>query len=1208
MPEQESHEEAALLDELRRLEAEAAASERSDAQFGTVQARLTPFSEPPPPAFDASQPFDWDNFANSMGPQPGAVAGEETFGAPGPAVPLPSTDDEAEKERQRVVLRTQIQQTADKIAEYRQESVEIANSLFEKDLISNADDSEFMMAYRIIDDADFYKELSLPNRLTEQDINGLQDSSIYFAELEKRSKDALEIIRAKYKELLPSKSDAPPKAIAGAAASNAQGTAEPFAFGALDTVGTPSAGSAADDETEIEKQRITLRTQIQQTADKIAAYRQESIEITDSLLKKGLLTYDDDSEIKKAFDRIANIDHAITQSLRNIHTENNIESLQNIFNYLAEQEKASKDALEIIRTKHKEQLPSESDGEKKDAAELRTLKAAYEKAKNDYNQFFGAVRLFEKYISKKETLKEKLMAIKENYERAFAEYKTTHIEQSIQTKLTEIDSEISSDAKNKNLFIKIHEGYKKTGLLRLGVSSALLGIGTFFGVSAATDARRWMGSTAAGVGFYDIYQWGVDLLRTHFGKLKNLSSEEIKDMGDLKKVASYIVALEIDAANKGLYSVETTTADAETIDEDAQLLARAKRGIALQDDIRYVELRKRFDELKADQLEHKIDEEITEEEERIEGIIKSSRTKEKIFRGVIAGTGFALSGTLTTLLGLGTIATALGIGKEIFEKGKEAGKVGNLIGEISKKSRELIQHTIDNAVSLAEQKGLNAGLSQDQIKELTDEIREQAHTRINSLRKETWGNAIKGIQDVTSMNGANITEEEAGTVARIIEEKLSGWNPETELQSTIDSAIDAAKKAAAVTGALASTPETPDQLKQYMLDALQKLQQAPDANNDSALQTALSKIVEQKIANKESASIISTAAEYARIWNTHHEEIKNLADAIAASEGKLPANKNFTLKEFETLRNIASWHGTPLGDAANKALHLIDKPILDHSGITQIDITSGAAAGEPHTLYDAFVEAAHDHKGILHGKSIDAAYLDFIHDHGVPKDVGLKAAKHLTHANEHLWISGDDVVMSQEYELLANVDTDLGPDEDVSNKGTDQAPADTPAKKPDTPAHAAELPPKHDAPPKPAAQAAPAPKPGVDTPAPAPSPEPTPDATQSTQFKGVLFDRGPNFTIAELIKEISPLRSLTEVSPQIIADCHARPEGLAQFLIDPKSTLYPDLKSEIIIAAARDIKNHASNIRELFGAFFANEKPTLKLTIGDSLVTILPRK
>ena len=1156
--------EAALLDLLAKLEAEDEAVKNYDAQLQAAAARLTPFAKPPAPdepqmpdpepVASGSSPFasptfeppteEWTLANAQRSAMEKVLAGVKTrwqqesgggeAAAGGDVIPPGTFDDTLDVDTitpEITRLRGKIEEIAYRINGYRQEASDLLpffQSALGDGWSSKIENSSLATAGTTIFDHNDVAEINFRKSKTEINLTTLESLKKLLIDIEGNCMFAISEIRAKKAEL-ETKPDA--------------GDTE---------------REARETDTAVRERIRGLKNTLGPliTLGHASLMKAKRLEMTDGLTKLNSAAFDSvtllnsiNSELQAALNR--------TDLLgKNWHTTIN--------DYTIAIRKESKNVRELksyvdthARPDGDAETPDdekEKTEKKDDNLELQKLKIAYEKAKKEYNAFFGAVKFFKSFTKKgkKDNTKatENLQTAKENYETKLADYTEKYIEETLRDRIDAINASVEDrqDKREKNIFYNITKHYKKTGLQRLALGAGLLGLSALIGFDTSVSQniaswiRRPLSGVAAGFGVYSLLTGAIRLGREKAGILRDLKQEKIDAM-EGKELILFLAARELDAQ---------------------------QRNTDIKTDGVYIALLERLQTLQADAIEGSL-------EKKLEEVDKK--------RKWMGGMSKAETGLLLTVSAVVTAVTGTGL---IFQAGDEIKKAAKAIAEHSASvntarskiayARELIAGAHTAAEESAKSAAQTAHLTADQTKDLIKNATSTAEAKV----KELWHAAYDHGEPLDGVKTEGIPDSAAAAA-----------------QKTIDEAIKAAQQ-------LKDAP-----IKAVSMSELaRQLVDAPDANNDPALQEALDKIVEHKIVNKESASIISVAKEYARIWNEHHKSIQELASTITTNNGKLPDGYKISLTEFETLRDIASWHGTPLGDAANKVWHLIDKPILDASNIHQIDITPGTTTGQPHTLYEAFTAAEHQ-MGVKGGAQINKDYLTFLNEH-LPKNKQfdfdhLKEAKRIVHQGEHLWVSGNDIVLSQDHELLANADTDLGPDE-----ATPQTHAETHAEKPDKPAHTAEHPPKHDAPAaKAVAQHAPASKP-EGTPAPTHSPTPTPDATKNIEVKlppdSQLIERDALFTDASLVTELQRLRSLEQVSPQIISDCHVRPHGLAQFLVDPQSTLYPDLKFDLVIAAARDMKNHANNIREILGGFFASERPTLKLTIGDKLVTIPPTK
>ena len=783
---------------------------------------------------------------------------------------------------------------------------------------------------------------------------------------------------------------------------------------------------------------------------------------------------------------------------------------------------------EAPEKKDKDEAPADTPEKTKDAENLQKLKVAYQKAKKDYYGLLGIKGVLKNIFKKGGEAKNTLDNAEKAYNDALVKYTEKYIEKTLQDRITEVNggAEALEDERKKNTYLQMVGHYKKTGLQRLALSAGLFGLSAFLGVDTGasqhiTDwVRRPLSGVAAGFGVYSLFTGGIRLAREQFGLLRDLKQEKIATM-PAEKLIQFLAAREFDAH---------------------------ERNIDIKTDGIYIAMLERLQTLQAENLERGLEKELEKVDEKLK-VMKRFAVGEKALLLITSAVVTAVTGT-----GL------------IFQAGNEIRKAAEAIAEHSERvgaakgkiqyARELIAEAHKAAEESARSAAQAAHFTADQTTDLIKKATEVADAKAKAL----WHAAYD--------HGDPIQDSKTDTIPG-------------EAKDAAQKAIDETIKALQQAGGTPKVPETPAQIAAGMSKLVEQLANTPDANTNPALQKALAEIIEERVKHGEGAqSILKIAEEYTRIWTAHHEFITNLASDIVTNDGKLPADAAFSLERFDALRKVASWHGTPLGDAAAKALHLIDKDTLATWKIDQIDITAGTATGEPHTLYEAFKEAAQTHPDILHGNKLDAAYLDFIHQHGLPK-IDLEHAKNIVHAGkpgfpEHLWVSGDDVIMSQEHEML---------DDDVVTGDTGSKP-EAPVAKP-----AAEAPVADAEKPKTPEGKAPPAKPEAAKPGPvnakvdvrvASTSVPT-DATKSFDSK-----LAPN--ISDLPKEfewLTDIQNGTALTDANIANIRDHGREFAKLMTDQLKGWYtiPPNSLDRFVATITDPRYGKENIRALFDAW-----------------------
>jgi len=984
-----------------------------------------------------------------------------------------------------------------------------------------------------------------------------------------------------------------------------------------------------------------------------------------------------------------NIDHITTAA-----------ELTTVKTNLSAQENKAQKAIEVIRAKRAEiekgapltgktgegtpssgATPEGATIETKTQAQARLekLRKEYLKAKNYYEKFQGVKGFLDRLIAQRQTATRKdekgckikitkadgsemtkLEAAEEGllkayaaYEKAQTEYKAAHITEYVANELRDTDSIVEGERKKRedNKLLNIQDYWKKTGLIRGAASLALLGAGFYFGTTETNTIRRGLGGAGAGFGLYDVWNAIVQLWREHFGKLRELKPEKIAKMKTLKEVAAYLAAYEIDDATK------RPTAGK----KDSENLAAARKGIALQDDIRYIKLRERYSELEEEiamkrkqAIDELLDDMDEEADDDIEDIREQARGKEKWKRRGLAAAGIAASGAVGFLLGTGAIQAALGLGGEVYAKVKEAAegydwgtkqgvqtaKIIKHLQETSKVARDALTEQVAQAAIKTQTELAAAGASPDTITEAVGNASDQAKL----AAKEAWKQSMEAARNaaVTHMEQGGGSPDDIASAAYdaslenidkaksaaqtavdskvgdIIAEGQKAAEAEKAAAAAREAALAAAKKGA---GGAASAAQQAQEAADTSFKALSKADQMKDIYRAALAaqakpevsDAAIKDIAQERVDNDEfkklGDAIAATKQEYlTRIATTHADELSNLASQID-TKGKL------TINELENLRNLASWHDTTVGDTAHKLLLYVENPdhhVLQTSEIETVEITKDKP------LFEAFSEAEHK-LGITDAATIDKNFatllehygVDAINEKGAINADTLKAAKdNIKHAGETLWYSKDgDFIASQELDMMQD---ELEPSEIGQ------------------PVAAAEVPEKQ----APKAQVADQPtgkkaeQPAAKAPAKAPDARAVtsgatgdiaarPAASGSIEIK---FEEPVGGETTGLPKGWEWLSNSESLKNLPFDQIQKSPEIFYQHVVAPLKAYYPGLSAEVldqklfdqegIAKLIRDPQHGKENIRQLFSAFMADEKSKITLhTAGEEKpITIEPRK
>lgn len=1030
-----------------------------------------------------------------------------------------------------------------------------------------------------------------------------------------------------------------PTAAAGyGAAASPDAPVAPTASGAPTSPGSGDATRIVEDARE-KARAEALRREVTTIGDRIQAVFDEVDTLYDYItIKLGDDWYDkeENSGLYKAFWDIRNAVDVGEAYMRNLAGKNSTD-LASIKDLLVEAETKANKAIAIPRAKKAEfekgapagvgaaapEVGTDAEGEpeqgrerkgkekkpaipltegQKAQKELETLRAAYIKAKANYDQFFGAVRFLAASIFKNKTLEAKLLEAKEKYDQKLSEYRIAYITDEIEKMQDETDSIVQSErgARENNAFLNIQDYWKKTGIVRGVASLTLLGAGTYFAVTEANVARRGLGGGAAGFGFYDIWNAGVQFWRENLGKLRELSPEKIAKMKSLEEVGKYLAAFEIDAATKRPSAGK----------KDSEELAAARKGIDLKDDIRYIKLLERWAELKQEQSEHTADalEDTLDEwgEDTDKKIREKARKSEKTKRKVLAGAGIIASTVVGAALGTGMLQAALGLGQEAYEKTKEGVRQVKAIEDlqkISKAAHTAVGATVEAAGKTAQSGLADSGLSTDKI----NAVAEQAKAAAKKAAEEAWK---KSTVDVESTVKA--VEEAGKQAAQEIIDTAKKEAAEAAEQAAREAAeaAKAAGEGAGETAAQASDTAFEGLPKADQMKEIHRLAMAAQTNPEISDAT-LQDIAKERLANKEfkfpkkmpfaeqlEKATAATKAEYlTHVTKIHAEELSTLASTIG-TQGKL------TLEQFENLRNLASWHDTAVGEAAHKLLVYVENPdnnVFKTSGIEQIEITKDKP------LFEAFSEAEHK-LGVTNAAEVDKNFANFLEHYGVDAvnakgkvnaDVLAAAKKAIKHIGETLWYSPDGVIASQEAEMMSD-ELEPEPEQPAAQVQDKQAPQEKPAPKAKEKIPVAREPlgPPVDQAPHASAAAKVA--------------KIVPDAATAAADIHGLAGEGD---IKGLPKGWEWIASAESIKNLPVEQIQSSPEIFYKHIIKPLIGSYPGLGTELfnqesIAKLIRDPQHGKENISQLYNAFIADEKSPIKLhlTEHEEPIVIDPRK
>ncbi len=695
---------------------------------------------------------------------------------------------------------------------------------------------------------------------------------------------------------------------------------------------------------------------------------------------------------------------------------------------------------------------STQDAEKKQKQkELELLRSTYLKAKAHYESFQGVVGFFKKMLQGSEMggAQSKMETAKTDYENKLTEYKASYLSQALNEKLQNIEATRVAEynEQQQRFLTKAHEGFKKLGWWRLGISASFVVGGAFLG---GGDIKTWLdigrkgfASTGSSVGLFGLLQTGIQFLRERGGALREVETEKLKDM-KTKEIGGRLAALELEAAS---------------------------RGLNISQDSRYVILLEEWGKRINERLRSTLDQKIIAADEALEKARGKERLTRRAYDFISAFTATALGAAL----GTGLIFNAVSLAMEAPQIANELATNKELAGTMQKLAKEARRLALERANSIqslgsdAENTMQKLGVPANQAQETAAKIREAAQETANRSHAKGIQKLHQAHTPLTEQGLQNIeqaTQEDAKTAGR---EALKQAIAETE---------EAARKAASAAGgeaagaggagiggevALEAAAETA--FRALMPDA--QMRQIHDlissaAKNSEATTAALTDIAQERFANKEfktlDAAFIDTKSDYTKIANAvlkDHTTLADLANRLAGA-----GNKGLSLAEFEQLRNLSSWHGTPMGEAAKKLLLFVEDPkhnVLATSAIHEIEI------GEPEgakTLFDAFNQAEHEHN-VSDATKINTDFAHFLEKYGVDainandsiNQEIVNAAKKIAHSGEYLWHSADGAIISQEHETLkVGVDDELSSEEMDKTPPTEQKPvaqADTAATAPE---------------------------------------------------------------------------------------------------------------------------------------------------------------
>lgn len=766
----------------------------------------------------------------------------------------------------------------------------------------------------------------------------------------------------------------------------------------------PSAGRrpGKQESDSEEDRRNRLRTDIISQCDRIYDYKSNTDRILQYIKSK---IGDDLKNDKEIFDAGRSILLCHNQAIAhrtNVITESNLVTLatmkQDLLSWTTIVENAMKVLIaketELKRGEARQARAAAEPERKKMSEELQTLKKAYEAAKKEYDKFFGVVSFFKRFIKKDSTAKDKLDVARGKYEGKLKEYTAQYLDELLQQRIADTNEVV----KEAQPYFNIYEHWKKFGLARLGISGALLGVGLFLGAGseaqAVMNARQLLGGTSVGFGLYGLLSWGKDALREKIGSLKNLDAEAIGKLKE-KELLQYIAAREVYAT---------------------------QRNIDIATDGVYIALLEGLQNLTAHHIESLIEAKFDEVNKQFKQMRIADNTVNAF---LIAGS--AAFGVAT---GLGLVSQLLDGSAKAIE---ESNKAIEATQKVAKMARETIAKTVQTATEAAQSGLTDSGLTADQV----NTVKEQAGAAAKKAAEKAWKNVGENKNLVENSESAKQAAEAAGKQAA--QEVIEAAKKEAALAAG-KGASEAAGQAAA-DAAFQKLSHT-DQLAQVN----KLINDAATAADPQALDKALNDIARERVANKEfktlAVALKDAKADYnTRVMGEYQQHLLSLVSDVTN-------NKPIKLNQFKELRNIASWHGTPVGDAAHKLLLYVENNrVLENNNIAEVKITKNTS------IYEAFKQAENA-RGV-DARKIDFDFATFLEQHGIDalnakdainQDV-LTAAKKIPMSSigEHLWYSKDGIILSQEHELLKNVDIS---DEGVKTEAdTQQNDAEKPKKK-----------------------------------------------------------------------------------------------------------------------------------------------------------------
>lgn len=705
-------------------------------------------------------------------------------------------------------------------------------------------------------------------------------------------------------------------------------------------------------------------------------------------------------------------------------TETDRAKLRSILTDIAKLAVESSEALRVLREKESELRFEEKKGEReereKERAEvnkkLEDLKEKYDAKRKEYDKFFGAVNLFQRVFNKDQLQERKaqLDAAKKAYEDTLKEYKGLFLESRLQEYINDVNNIIAERHKDREAksYLNIYAHWKKTGLARLGISGALLGAGLFFGAGAEAQtimsARNLLSGASAGFGLFGLMLWGKDALRKNFGLLKNLKAADIEKLPE-EKLLQYIAAREVYAEQKN---------------------------IDIQTDGTYLALLERFQRMQGAHFNDLVDDKLAEVDKKIAGMKRAELATNMLlaFSSTAIGVATGLGWVSQALHGSHEAAVAIKALQEktaLLQKASEAAR-GVSVAEAAQNAGTAATEAVTNNLQGT---GYDAKQIIDAKNSAIDAATKAAKEKLHTLMTEVTEKISKGQigkENIDqALSDAQKAAEQAGQEAA--DRSIHAAQQAAEAQKAAREAAEAAEQAAreaalaAGKGAGAATQDAADagframpkfdQAKK-IYDSILDATQQPGATDD-----ALKKIAQERLSNKEfknlAEALADTKADYAESVTKKFggDWLKTLTNTVQATD-------KLSLEQYENLRNMASWHDTPLGQAAHKLLLYVENPdhhVLQTSHIEQIEITKDKP------LFEAFSEAEHK-LGITDAATIDKNFATLLEHYGVDAinekgainaDI-LKAAKdNIKHVGETLWYSKDgDVIASQEIDMM----------------------------------------------------------------------------------------------------------------------------------------------------------------------------------------------